>query len=84
MLKIKDETTKQDLSYMDCKFWDDFIIMDLVYWLRIDYSQNEITITDDTVHHYNVLANQRKSNKAFVRRIKKLNKGGYFDVKNQR
>ena len=84
MLKIKDETTKQALSYMDCKFWDDFIIMDLVYWLRIDYSQNEITITDNTVSNYNVLANQRKSNKAFVRRVKKLNKGGYFDAKNQR
>ena len=41
-MKIKDKTSKQKLSYQDCKFWENNIIKDLIYWLIIDYSEDEI------------------------------------------
>lgn len=84
MLKIKDNTSKQNLSYQDCNFWDNHIIKDLIFWLKIDYSNEEIAITDDVVKQYNELSNQRKSNASFIRQVKKLNKEGYLDVKDSR
>ena len=83
MLKIKDKTTKKKMPYIDCTFWDDFIIQDIVYWLIIDCSKDEIIITDDVVERYNILANQNKSSASFVRRVRKLNKEGYFKVEDK-
>ena len=77
-MKIIDKTSKQNLSYQDCKFWENHIIKDLIYWLIIDYSEDEIVINDYVVERYNELANQRKSNASFVRQVKKLNKENYF------
>ena len=82
-MKIIDKTSKQNLSYQDCKFWENHIIKDLICWLKIDYSNEEIVITDDVVKRYNELTNQNKSNTSFVRQVKKLNKQDVFrsDVK---
>lgn len=78
MLRIIDKTSKQNLSHQDCKFWENHIIKDLIYWLIVDYSEDEIVIRDSVVERYNELANQRKSNASFVRQVKKLNKENYF------
>ena len=80
-MKIKDKTSKQKLSYQDCNFWENHIIKDLIYWLIVDYSEDEIVINDSVVERYNELANQRKSNASFVRQVKKLNKENYFKYK---
>ena len=80
-MKIIDKTSKQNLSYQDCKFWENHIIKDLIYWLIIDYSEDGIVINDSVVERYNELANQRKSNASFVRQVKKLNKENYFKWK---
>lgn len=48
-MKIKDKTSKQKLSYQDCEFWKNHIIKDLIYWLIIDYSEDEIVINDSVV-----------------------------------
>lgn len=80
-MKIIDKTSKQNLSYQDCKFWENHIIKDLIYWLIIDYSEDGIVINDYVVERYNELANQRKSNASFVRQVKKLNKENYFKWK---
>lgn len=80
-MKIIDKTSKQNLSYQDCKFWENHIIKDLIYWLIIDYSEDGIVINDYVVERYNELANQRKSNASFVRQVKKLNNENYFKWK---
>ena len=45
---------------------------------------NELVIIDEIVNNYNRLAKQNKSDMSFVRQVRKLNKEGYLDAKNQR
>lgn len=80
MLKIKDNTSKRNpKGLQDIKFWDNPIIIDLVNMYKYKWS-NEIVIIDEIVNNYNRLAKQNKSDMAFVRQVRKLNKGGYFNV----
>lgn len=81
MLVIKDKTTKQHLSYMDIRFWNDKKIKEIVLLGVID---NTITITDNMIVAYNNIEKSNKSNASFVNRVRKLNKEGYFDVKDKR
>lgn len=81
MLKIKDNTSKRNpKGLQDIKFWDNPIIIDLVNMYKYKWS-NEIVIIDEIVNNYNRLAKQNKSDMAFVRQVRKLNKEGYFNVK---
>lgn len=81
MLKIRDNTSKRNPNGLqDIKFWDNPIIIDLVNMYKHKWS-NEIVIIDEIVNNYNRLAKQNKSDMAFVRQVKKLNKEGYFNVK---
>lgn len=80
-MKIIDKTSKQNLSYQDCKFWNNYMIRKVIEELILN--EKEIVITDDLVERYNELANQNKSNASFVRQVKKLDKQDIFrsDVK---
>ena len=80
MLKIKDNTSKRSpKGLQDIKFWDNSIILDLVNMYKFKWS-NEIVIIDEIVNNYNRLAKQNKSDMAFVRQVRKLNKEGYFNA----
>lgn len=80
MLKIKDNTSKRSpKGLQDIKFWDNSIIIDLVNMYKYKWS-NEIVIIDEIVNNYNRLAKQNKSDMAFVRQVRKLNKEGYFNA----
>ena len=82
MLKIKDITSKRSFQEkQDINFWKNKIIFDLVNMYKFKWS-NELLIIDEIVDNYNRLSEQNKSDMAFVRQVKKLNKEGYFDVKN--
>lgn len=82
MLKIKDITSKRSFQgKQDINFWKNKIIFDLVNMYKFKWS-NELLIIDEIVDNYNRLSEQNKSDMAFVRQVKKLNKEGYFDVKN--
>lgn len=67
-MKIINNTSKQDLSYQDCKLWEDDIIKNLIK----NDCEKEIIIDDAMVKKYNNLAEQDKSNASFVRRVKKI------------
>jgi len=80
-MKIIDHTTKRSRKDMqDIRFWEDNIILDLVNMYKYKWL-DEIVIEDEIVDNYNRKANQNKSDMAFVRQVKKLNKEGFFDVK---
>lgn len=82
MLKIKDYTTKRvPRGLIDINLWKNNIIIDLVNMYKYKWS-NEIVVIDEMVNNYNRLAKQYKSDATFVKQVKKLNKEGYFDVKN--
>lgn len=66
-MKIINNTSKQDLSYQDCKLWRDDINKDLIK----NNCKDEIIIDNDMVQKYNSLAEQDKSNASFVRKAKK-------------
>ena len=84
MLKIKDNTSKRSpKGLQDIKFWENDIILDLVNMYKYKWS-NELVIIDEIVNNYNRLAKQNKSDIAFVRQVRKLNKEGYLDVKNSK
>lgn len=78
MLKIKDYTTKQNLSLIDITFWNNEKIFETLKYLK-SIRNKIIFINDNTVNYYNLITNSRKSNASFVRQIRKLNKEGYFD-----
>lgn len=83
MLKIRDLTSKRSpKGLQDIKFWDNSIILDLVNMYKYKWS-NELVIIDEIVDNYNRLAEQNKSDIAFVKRVKKLNKEGLLDVKDK-
>ena len=79
MLKIKDNTSKRSpKGLQDIKFWENSIILDLVNMYKYKWS-NELVIIDEIVNNYNRLAKQNKSDMAFVRQVRKLNKEGYLN-----
>ena len=67
-MKIKDNTSKQNLLIQDCKIWCDDIIKNLIK----NDCEKELVIDDYMVQKYNSLAKQSKSNASFVRRVKKI------------
>ena len=80
MLKIKDNTSKRSpKGLQDIKFWENSIILDLVNMYKYKWS-NELVIIDEIVNNFNRLAKQNKSDIAFVRQVRKLNKEGYLDA----
>lgn len=80
MLKIKDNTSKRSpKGLQDIKFWENSIILDLVNMYKYKWS-NELVIIDEIVNNYNRLAKQNKSDMAFVRQVRKLNKEGDLDA----
>lgn len=81
MLKIKDNTSKQELSYMNATFWNNQKIKDILINMK-SIRNGIIYINDIVVNEYNKNTNQvlPKSNASFVRQIRKLNKENYFDI----
>lgn len=80
MLKIKNNTTKQDLSVQNCGFWDNGKIKYLVSSLKC-IKDDTIYIDDIIVNAYNEQKQELfpKSNASFVKQVKKLNKRNYFN-----
>lgn len=80
MLKIKDNTSKQKLPYMNATFWNNKKIKDILINMK-SVKNGIIYINDIVVVEYNKSDNQLlpKSNASFVKRVKKLNKENYFD-----
>lgn len=80
MLKIKDNTSKQELSYMNATLWNNQKIKDILINMK-SIRNGIIYINDIVVNEYNKETNQflLKSNASFVRQIRKLNKENYFD-----
>ena len=81
MLKIRDNTSKQELSYMNATFWNNQKIKDILINMK-SIKNGIIYINDIVVNEYNKRTNQvlPKSNASFVRQIRKLNKENYFDI----
>lgn len=80
MLKIKYNTSKQELSYMNITLWNNQKIKEIL--INMKSIKNEIIyINDVVVNEYNKITNQilGKSNASFVKQIRKLNKENYFD-----
>lgn len=77
MLKVKDRTSRQNLSVQDITFWNNEIIKGL--FVECIAYLGMIMINDLEVAMYNKLTKSNKSNASFVRQVKKLNKQGYFD-----
>lgn len=80
MLKIIDNTSKQELSHMNIDFWDDKVIKEILVDIK-SIRNGTIYVNDITVNEYNERMNQLlpKSNVSFVKRVRKLNKENYFD-----
>lgn len=80
MLKIKDNTSKQKLSYINATFWNNQKIKDILIDMK-SIGNGFIYINDITVNEYNKETKQfmPKSNASFVKQVKKLNKENYFD-----
>lgn len=80
MMKIKDNTSKQELSYMNITLWNNQKIKEIL--INMKSIKNEIIyINDVVVNEYNKITNQilGKSNASFVKQVRKLNKENYFD-----
>lgn len=80
MLKIKDNTSKQELSYINATFWDNQKIKEILNNME-SIRNGIIYINDVIVNEYNKITNQTlpKSNASFVKQVRKLNKENYFD-----
>lgn len=80
MLKIKDNTSKQELSYINATFWDNQKIKEILNNMK-SIRNGIIYINDVIVDEYNKKTNQfiSKSNASFVKQVRKLNKENYFD-----
>lgn len=80
MLKIKDNTSKQKLSYMNATFWNNKKIKEILINMK-SIRNGIIYINDVVVNEYSKSDNQLlpKSNASFVKQVKKLNKENYFD-----
>ena len=80
MLKIKDNTSKQELSYINTTFWNNQKIKEILINMK-SIRNGIIYINDVIVNEYNKKTNQfiSKSNASFVKQVRKLNKENYFD-----
>lgn len=80
MLKIKDNTSKQKLSYINATFWNNQKIKEILINMK-SIRNGIIYINDVVVNEYSKSDNQLlpKSNASFVKQVKKLNKENYFD-----
>ncbi len=80
MLKIKDTTIKQKLSYINATFWNNQKIKEVLIDMK-SVRNGIIYINDIVVNEYNKIDNQLlpKSNASFVKQVRKLNKENYFD-----
>ncbi len=80
MLKIKDNTIKQKLSYINATFWNNQKIKEILINMK-SIRNGIIYINDIVVNEYNKNTNQvlPKSNVSFIKQVKKLNKENYFD-----
>ena len=80
MLKIKDNTNKQKLSYINATFWNNQKIKEILINMK-SIRNGIIYINDVIVDEYNKKTNQfiSKSNASFVKQVRKLNKENYFD-----
>ena len=80
MMKIKDNTSKQELSYINATFWDNQKIKEILNNMT-SIRNGIIYINDVIVNEYNKITNQTlpKSNASFVKQVRKLNKENYFD-----
>lgn len=79
MLKIKDNTSKQDLRIMNCQFWNNELIKNVLKEMK-SIRNGIIYINDLTVEQYNLhIKGFPKSNSSFVKQIRKLNKENYFN-----
>lgn len=80
MMKIKDNTSKQELSYINATFWDNQKIKEILNNMK-SIRNGIIYINDVIVNEYNKITNQTlpKSNASFVKQVRKLNKENYFD-----
>lgn len=80
MLKIKDTTIKQKLSYINATFWNNQKIKEILIDMK-SVRNGIIYINDIVVNEYNKIDNQLlpKSNTSFVKQVRKLNKENYFD-----
>ena len=80
MLKIKNLTSNRKFDgRQDINFWDNEIISDLINLYKFKWL-DQIDIIDELVDNYNRKTKQCKSDMAFVKQVKKLNKEGYFDA----
>lgn len=80
MLKIKDLTTKRKFDgRQDINFWDNSVIKELINMYKFKWI-NQIDIIDEIVNNYNRKTGQHKSDIAFVKQVRKLNKEGYFNA----
>ena len=79
-LKIKDNTNKQKLSYINATFWNNQKIKEILINMKL-IRNGIIYINDVIVNEYNKITNQTlpKSNASFVKQVRKLNKENYFD-----
>lgn len=83
MLKIKDLTNKRKFNgRQDINFWDNLVIKQLVNMYKFKWI-NQIDIIDEIVDNYNRKTKQCKSDEAFVKQVKKLNKENYFDLESK-
>ena len=80
MMKIKDDTSKQELSYINATFWNNQKIKEILINMKL-IRNGIIYINDVIVNEYNKITNQTlpKSNASFVKQVRKLNKENYFD-----
>ena len=80
MLKIKDNTNKQKLSYINATFWNNQKIKEILNNMK-SIRNGIIYVNDVIVNEYNKITNQfiSKSNASFVKQVRKLNKENYFD-----
>lgn len=80
MMKIKDNTSKQELSYINATFWNNQKIKEILINMK-SIRNGIIYINDVIVDEYNKKTNQfiSKSNASFVKQVRKLNKENYFD-----
>ena len=79
-MKIKDNTSKQELSYINATFWNNQKIKEILINMK-SIRNGIIYINDVIVNEYNKITNQTlpKSNASFVKQVRKLNKENYFD-----
>ena len=80
MLKIKDNTSKQKLSYINATFWNNQRIKEILINMK-SIRNGIVYINDVVVNEYNKNTNQvlSKSNASFIKQVRKLNKENYFD-----